>query len=346
MRLLAGRFPQPMPRGSTPEALITQEMVQQQNAHLGDLLVAGLSASGDQVAVRVVGIWAPRQPDDPFWNGRSFSAAISTTQTVYPVLLDQNTSLATFAPALVPAVTQHWIAYTAPARITTDNAADVATNVARLRAHLNGDVQPLTRDQVDAQTALDQLIGEFQQQVVLLGLPLDVVAAQVIGLALLFVAAMAGLLTSGQASAVAMLKGRGASGVQLLGGFAVQGLALAAIAVAVSPWLASALTLVRWLVPAGTLSAAGVNVAQLRPLANGWQVAGLTVGGALLALGALLLGVQGAARRDMLALRREQGRATRPPLWRRYYLDVGLALLCALGYLELDQLGSLGIRER
>jgi putative ABC transport system permease protein len=43
---------------------------------------------------------------------------------------------------------------------------------------------------------------------------------------------------------------------------------------------------------------------------------------------------------DVLAFRRELARPSRPPFWRRAYLDVGLALLCAVGYLELGQFGG------
>ena len=51
-----------------------------------------------------------------------------------------------------------------------------------------------------------------------------------------------------------------------------------------------------------------------------------------------------AARLDVLAFRRELARPSRPPFWRRAYLDVGLALLCAIGYLELSQFGATQMR--
>src|SRR5262249_46844073 len=50
------------------------------------------------------------------------------------------------------------------------------------------------------------------------------------------------------------------------------------------------------------------------------------------------------ARLDVLAFRREQGRASRQPLWRRYYLDLLLVVLCVVGYLELGQFGGVGTR--
>src|SRR6185437_16687788 len=38
--------------------------------------------------------------------------------------------------------------------------------------------------------------------------------------------------------------------------------------------------------------------------------------------------------------RREMARPARQPFWRRAYLDVGLALLCLVGYLDLSQFGG------
>ncbi len=59
----------------------------------------------------------------------------------------------------------------------------------------------------------------------------------------------------------------------------------------------------------------------------------------------LVVAAQRAARLDVLAFRREQGRSTRQPFWRRYYLDVVLAVICALGYLELRQFGGVQTRQ-
>ncbi len=68
------------------------------------------------------------------------------------------------------------------------------------------------------------------------------------------------------------------------------------------------------------------------------------IAGAVLGIATIALAALQAARLDILAFRREQARPTREPLWRRYYLDVALAVLCALGYYELNQFGGTGTR--
>src|SRR5207302_1870973 len=242
-------------------------------------------------------------------------------------------------------VGQHWVYYTDPTRITTANMADVQNDVGLLRAHLLSDLIALG-DQVNVSTALDKNITTVQQQLSLLTLPLYVVVAQVVGLALLFVLAMAGLLVDGQSVDIATLKSRGASAVQLLGSYATQGLLLGIVAALIGPWLTGllAVSLVRTFVPAATLSSAGASGSYLLGLATPQTVIVPAVAGALLGVGAVIFATQQAARMDVLAFRREQGRSTREPLWRRYYLDLGLALLCAVGYFELSSYGSLGIR--
>src|SRR5262249_60601444 len=55
--------------------------------------------------------------------------------------------------------------------------------------------------------------------------------------------------------------------------------------------------------------------------------------GALLSVLALVIAALRSARLDVLAFRREQGRGGPLPFWRRYYLDVALAVVGALGHL-------------
>src|SRR5207249_4424764 len=109
--------------------------------------------------------------------------------------------------------------------------------------HINGDL-PGTSGvfNVVVGARLDGILADLQRQFSLLSLPLYVVVAQVVGLALLFVVAMAGLLIEGQSGEIATLKSRGASGTQLLISYTLQGVLLAALAMALGPALAAALS--------------------------------------------------------------------------------------------------------
>src|SRR5262249_41935580 len=143
------------------------------------------------------------------------------------------------------------------------------------------------------------------------------------------------------------LKSRGASDTQLLTAYGMNGLLLSALVAVPAPLLA------------GVLAIAIVSrIIPLPPDPRGSSVSALyqhyllsstppqvlllpLLVGALLCTGTLLAVALQTARMDVLALRREQGRSSAAPFWRRYYLDVGLAVLCAAGYLELGNFGSL-----
>jgi ABC-type lipoprotein release transport system permease subunit len=348
MRMVAGALPQAGVDASGYGALITTQMAQDQSVGVGDALILDEFGAHDrQVHLRVAGIWQPAQVGDPYWNGRVFMTGSGNNATGYPVVVDPTALVAAVAPIPDLTVTQHWVYFTNAAKITILNMGDVPASIGLLRARLAGAITALGANLTIA-SGLEADIRDVSQQLALLALPLYVVVAQVVGLALLFVTAMAGLLVEGQAGYIATLKSRGASGAQLLGSYAAQGLAVAVAAAFVGPWLAGALALalIRWFVPASTLTAANTSAAYLAGLTTPQTVILPAVAGALLGVGAIVIATQRAARLDVLALRREQGRALREPLWRRYYLDLGLAVVAILGYLELSTLGTLSVREQ
>jgi ABC-type lipoprotein release transport system permease subunit len=348
MQLLTGHLPATSGSG-VYDALITQQMAADLHLAPGDQ-VKGVEFGEhqNQMVVRVTGIWQPAQANDPYWNGRSFARSTSQTSGVnYPVLIGQAALTSAMQQLPDVSVEQHWIAYTQPGRINTGNLDAVQTDIGELRAHLDADLATLGA-QVAVNTALDHDIVQVQQQLALLALPLYIIVSQVVALTLLFVLAMAGLLVESQTGDIATLKSRGASAVQMLGSYATQGMLVGLAALVAGPLLAGALALalVRAFVPSATLSASGASSPYLVALATPWAVAVPALVGALLGVAAVVAATQRATRLDVLAFRREQARSTRQPFWRRYYLDVGLAALCALGYLELGQFGGLGLRAQ
>jgi putative ABC transport system permease protein len=157
---------------------------------------------------------------------------------------------------------------------------------------------------------------------------------------------MAGLLVESQSSEIATLKSRGASTLQVLLTYLSQGIILAAVALGVGMLAAGglALALTRFFVPLNHAVSAALTpayVARSISLRDALIPASVGAGLGVIALG---LAAWQAARMDALAFRREQGRGERIPFWKRYYLDVGLAVLCAAGYTELITFGDLTTR--
>ncbi|HLY29581.1 MAG TPA: FtsX-like permease family protein, partial [Ktedonobacterales bacterium] len=349
MRLIAGRFPQPTPAGATPEVIITQEMANNVGIGVGSTItLAQFGAHQNQFHARVVGVWTPRNPNELYWNGLSFSAQNGGNEPrPYPILMSETTLLTLFGRFPGLNMNQHWVFYSQSARLNASNIGAISNDIAALRSKVDSALlgeKGITQTAVN--TGLDQLIANIQGQQGLLALPLYVVVAQIVALALLFVAAMVSLLSDRQAGEIATLKSRGASGTQILGIFAAQGGLLGLLALVVSPFLAAlaVLALVRAFIPASVFSHLGVNASYFTQLANPKSVLLPALAGALSGVVVIGLSAWQTAQRDVLAFRREQGRSAGQPFWQRYYLDLGLVALCAVGYLELGQFGGASTR--
>ncbi|HEV2461662.1 MAG TPA: ABC transporter permease, partial [Ktedonobacterales bacterium] len=351
MRFSAGGPPQTTPADAQPQVIVTQEMADSEGVHVGDNLVtAPLNNRQQTLTLHVVGIWTPLSATDPFWNDFSFQAnGSATAPIIYPILVTYDTFFNRLSAFPNVSMDQNWFFYTQPTAITSDNLGAVAGSIGDLRAHLSGYVQPQPNvNVVNVLTGLDTTLQALQAQQALLALPLYVVVAQMVALALLFVAAMAGLLVEARGAEVVTLKSRGGSAAQLLLGFGAQGALLALLAAVAGPFLAAllSLALIHWLIPAEVLGQTGVTASYLQRIATPRTVVIPAAAGALLGVGVLTVSIWQATRLDMQAFHREQGRVSRPPFWRRSYLDLALVALCLAGYVELNQFGALQTRTQ
>ena len=383
----AAQASQPAAGDQPIPVMITHEMADDWHVSVGQPVLLSVQrtqfASGTFTTVikgTITGIFEPVNANDPFWNGLTFNnpsafvESLDYVPPIYPVLTTYDnffSSLAHDSASIGGVMTQTWVYYANPDRITTENMADIANNIAAFRSQIttglqsslnnDGNAQPgsinVNRGSLQMLGGLDQIIQGVQQQLSLIALPLYVIAAQVVGLALLFVAAMAALLIEQQSAEIVTLKSRGASGVQMLGIFTTQSAALGLLAAIISPFLALglALLLIRWFLPGSAIvssaTASGGSAAvsasltsYITRVASPSLVLVPALIGAVLAIAVVTASALRTAQLDVLAFRRELARPTRKPLWHRAYLDVGLALLCLVGYLELAQFGGANVR--
>lgn len=345
LHFLAGAPPRTTPAGQPMQVIVTSEMADDWHLTVGQRIVLGGMVEAQRSARAVItGIFEPVDSNDPFWNGLSFAVQRDDTlPPVYPLLTTTDSFFTTFSTFDSLGMTYNWIYYTDLTRISTGNMADIAGNVVSFRTHVSGVLQsnPGVAN-VLTQGGLDQLIQGVQRQLSLIALPLYVIAAQIVGLALLFVAAMASLLIEYQSQGIATLKSRGTSGAQLLGIFTTQSALMGLLAAIAGPFLAAglALLLIRWFLPASASSDTNMNTTYFTSAAAPSLVIIPAIIGGVLGVAVVTFSAWQAARLDVLAFRREMARPSRKPFWRRTYLDVGLALLCLVGYLELGQFGG------
>lgn len=356
MKLLAGRTPRDTSPGVDPEVMVTPAMGVQPGAilHFED---AGYAKFGFDA--RVVGVWFPKDESaDPYWNGLRFDTVVAPNisnppPAQYPVLFTRATLVRTLASNKPPVshiamgVGLNYIYYVNSDSLTIAHTSGVQTDVKALRAALDVDVPGVAgANSVSVGTHLDQIIAGVASVLAAQTLPLYSVDAELVALALLFIFIMAGLLIESQASEIATLKSRGASTLQVLLTYLSQGVLLAAVALGVGMLAAGglALALVRFFVPLNHAVFATFTPAYVaRSLSLRHALVPASIGAGLGVM-ALALATWQAARMDALAFRREQGRSERVPFWKRYYLDVGLAVLCIAGYTELVTFGGLTTR--
>lgn len=351
MRFLAGQAPQSAASGDTIQVIVTKEMAGDAQLKLGSTLTLWqFGAHQNQIKGVVVGVWEPVNVNDPYWNDTLFDAGgTATAPKIYPVLITDNDFYRTLSAFQGIGAEQNWVFRTIPSDINASNMDATRVDIEQFRSRLSGDAQPITGvSGVGVISSLDSIIKGLEGQENLLALPLYIVVAQVVGLALLFVVAMAGLLIEGQSQEIATLKSRGASGTQLLGVFITQGVILGLLSAVVGAVLAALLAvgLVHYFVPSSALQSASVSSAYLTRLASPGSVIGPALLGALLGVGAITFSAFQTARLDVLAFRREQARQSQQPFWARYYLDLIFAALCVLGYLELSQFGGVSVRAQ
>ena len=354
MNILAGRLPEFTPAGQMPEIMVTSKL----GLKPGDTVSIGYHA----LTMKVVGVWYPKNLSDPFWNGAgsifsSFAPPCYTgcSPIPFPILFDQTTFFKTFGPGKglpLLSMSVHYIVFTSLGKITAATTPEVINAITSYRSSLNGTLYSISGvGSIGVQTQLDTILLGIEQQFNVLAQPLYIIVAQVVGLTLLFIVIMATLLIEAQAADIATLKSRGASIVQLLLNYSLQGLIVAALAALAGPFLAAGLSLaiVRFFVPAASspLVRQAISGTTLAELVSPQLVAKPALAAAALGLAALVLAAWLASRRDVLAFRREAGRATSgPPFWQRTYLDLGLVVLCAAGYLELGEFGGLNVRQQ
>lgn len=343
MRILSGALPSPGLDGEGTVAL-TKEMADNLNINVGEnLAVNQFGDHSQQLTLKVVGIWQPVDPEDPYWNGLSFSLSSDANVIIYPALVSFDTFFGPLAQLKTVSMRQNWVYYTRADQLDNSSMVSAANGISQFKARLSGEVAALPGvTNLTTGTNLDHIIGDIGTQQSLLALPLYMIVAQVIGLTLIFIAGMGALLVEGQGQEIAMLKSRGASGMQVVGAFTSQAVVVALFAVVVGPFLAVALALalVRWLIPGNPGGNSGVQASYLAHIATPSTVLFPAIAAAVLGIGAVAFSAWQSARSDILAQRREQGRQTRTPFWRRYYIDVALAGLCLVGFVDLGQFGG------
>src|SRR5450432_381318 len=328
------------------------------------------------ITAHVVGLFDIGTADITYWHGENFLHLAlpigKTTQYTYKILLADNALLAlsdsaralTHADATYSAsygYSLHWYYRLDVTHSTINNLDDLINQTANLQSAFStqySDISPgvfggplsspyLTKVELSSELLnvadTPGILENFSSRYDVSRIPVLVLTMQIIALILFFVSLMTNLLIDRQTNALVLLRSRGASSGQVFGTLLIQSLLLGILAIVIGLPLTVliVLALARALLP--TVQQDALLLITSNPLQ---ATLNLGIYAALIVLIVVLtMSVSHflIARLDVLAMRREQARSQKRPLWQRMNLDVIAGVVALMGYgisLYLTGLGS------
>ncbi|MEU6987544.1 ABC transporter permease [Streptomyces sp. NPDC046324] len=282
---------------------------------------------GKPVRARVTGVYRPADLTDLYWQldhagGRGVKTVDFTTYG--PLLTDP----AVLRSGRVTSGETAWLATADFTGVTTDR-------MDALRASASAEPKALTADTapfggaVSAHTALPTVLEQTERSLLVSRSTLMIVAVQLVLLAAYALLLVARLLSSERSGETALLRARGGSRRRIAALAAAEALLLALPAAVIAPLLAGPLT--RLLAGRASLDALGVRLDDV-PLGQVWLVAALVAVACAAAVVAPALSTG-----DDGAVTLRKGRAAALPAPVRAGADVGLLVVAAVAYWQLDR---------
>ena len=280
-----------------------------------------------RIPAQVVGIFDATDPSDLFWD----AALVSLTRVRAP----QNPTLSFVSPLFLhsdafrgplPQIVPGYRVRTRvvdPLPIAAFDSVGIPADLARF----DGLEADLRSAQGAAFSTLERTLRTFELERDFSVVPILLILIQVVAIVFFFIVVMARLLVGRETDEILLLRGRGASLLQVLGLYTLQLTPIVLLAAAVAPLLAAA-----------AISALGFSNAFQDVTGNDWiatpltpQAWALALAGGSLALGAVLIPVIIIAHVRPGRARYVAARPAGPGVLQRYYLDI--AFLAVAGFL-------------
>ena len=279
-----------------------------------------------QIPVQIAGVWRATDPAEEYW---FYEPSALEDLLIIPE--------ATFMQRVAPVIEDE--VYVALWYLVMDGS-DVHAK----------DAGPLLRDLVTAQQQAAALLpntalaispqaplAAYQKSARLLTILLYAFSVPIIGLLLAFIILVVGLTVNRQRNEIAVLRSRGATGIQVVSIAAVEGIILGGVA------LAAAIPLSEWIAHTIGRATSFLNFTSISDLRVQSTTATLQYGilAVGLALAAQLLPTIGASRHTIVTYKQERARSMRQPWWQRAFLDFILLGLAGYGLYVLRKQGSI-----
>lgn len=310
------------------EALATQAGAEKLLLNVGDVVTfANRNAyNAAPITVRIVGTWKPKDAGDGYWFYRpdTFDDYLLLPQTSYfNGVLKVNPNAA---------YEYYWFFIFNQADIHSTNVQSVIDGSSQLTATASSLLPGVTLD-----ISPVKVLQQFVQDSYFLKILLFALSAPTLEIVLYYILLASSMLVDKQRNEIAVLKSRGASNMQILGVYIVEGGFISLIALVVGPLLAA---LVAQFIGFTYTFLFFVNrgLLPVRISADTYRYAFIALALSLLAI---LLPAAGAARHTIISYKAEVARGTRKPFWQRYFLDLAVLIIAIYGYKLLQGQGSL-----
>ncbi|QGZ48973.1 FtsX-like permease family protein [Streptomyces sp. QHH-9511] len=311
----------------TVEAAVPEEAAKRLRVRPGTVLDLTDRIGGKPVKARITGVYRPADLTDPYWQldpagGRGVKTVVFTT---YGPLLAHPAVLG--SGQITPGETS-WLATADFTGVTTDRMDALRASATRVPQTLAADTAAFGST-ASVRTALPTVLEQTERALLVSRSTLMIVAVQLVLLAAYALLLVARLLSSERSGETALLRARGGSRRRIASLAAVEALLLALPAAVIAPLLAGPLT--RLLADRSSLRSLGVRLDDI-PLGQVWLVAGIV---AVCCAAAVVAPALSTGDGGAVTLRK--GRTAALPAPVRAGADVGLLVLAAVAYWQLDR---------
>ena len=318
------------------EALVPLEAAEDLGVGVGDTLAAVpyWSDTSPFIHVVIAGTFTRDAPEDEFWylDDKIFQAATARSFETLPFYLTERT----YYEALGDTFRQmdsvfSWLLMVDTGRLDAGNATFARRSITAMEDRLSTNL--FSYRQI---TELDEALFRYDVRLFFSKLPMFVILILISVVILYYVVTLSSLVVEQQRGEIVLLKSRGSSAAQVLSVYVLEGITIAALAVAVAPPLAAGVISLLGVTPAfSDLSGGQLLSVSLSP--GAYMMSAL---GGLLSFAALMVPAVQASRMSVTTFRHQSARPYTQPFYQRYYLDVLLLIVGALLLRQLSQQGS------
>ena len=318
------------------EALVSEEAAAVFGVGVGDRLLVEPTWKDEPTSAEVMirGLFRVNDESNDVWHleREVLGAATRGSSRTIPFYVSQETFLGTLGSFFANMDgTYAWLLLVDTDWINSRNADGALEDIRGLHGQLSS-----TFESYRQTTVLDNTLEDFDRRIFFSRLPMYVVLIAVAVVIVYYVVTISSMVVEERRGEMALLRSRGSSTGQILTVFAMEGAAIAMLAVAIGPFLA-----------AGAISALGYTPSFSELTGGSRLTVYLSPGafmlsalGGLISFVALIIPAVQASRIGVTRHRQESARPLRLPAFQRYYLDVFLLVVSILLFRQLTEQGS------